>query len=153
MKRIFSRTMIAVAALMMVALLGVGEAEAQDSPQKAAASKTAKFESVAKTDALYTGAIEAHDKAAAGKLVGKDGAFRGTVVKVYTNRTGSVLILNFDRDYKTALTAALKKSEFSKFPDMSQLDGKEIVVSGKFIDFNGNTEIVLSDPKQIAVVK
>ena len=63
------------------------------------------------------------------------------------------VILNFDDDYKSAMTAVLKKSDFSKFPDVSDLVGKEVVISGKFMDFKGSPEIELSDPKQVALVK
>jgi micrococcal nuclease len=75
------------------------------------------------------------------------------VTKAFTPRSGGIVILNFDDDYKSAMTAVLKKSDFSKFPDVSQLVGKEVVVSGKFMDFKGSPEIELSDPKQVAVVK
>ena len=154
----------AAAVLMFVSFAGAVNLRAQDddmhkrdhdhdASQKSVVSKTAKFETVAKTDKAYTSAIDAHDKSTADKMVGKDGAFRGKVAKLFSPRGGSVLILNFDSDYKTALTAVLKKSDFSKFPDMSQLEGKEIVVSGKFSDFKGSAEIVLTDPKQILIVK
>jgi hypothetical protein len=146
-------SLVRTTTLIAVAIFAFSAANAQDSPQSSAASKSAKFETVAKTDALYTGAIDAHDKASAEKLIDKKGSFRGTVTKAFTTKGGGIVILNFDEDYKTALTAVLKKSDFSKFPDVSQLVGKEIVVSGKFIDFKGNPEIELTDPKQIAVVK
>lgn len=155
--------MFAVASLVFVSLAGAANLRAQDdkhkhdhgheASQKSVASKSAAFGTVAKADKAYTSAIDAHDKSAASKMIGQDGAFRGKVAKLYTPRSGGVLILNFDDDYKTALTAVLKKDDFSKFPDMSQLDGKEVVVSGKFTDFKGNAEIVLTDPKQIALVK
>jgi hypothetical protein len=141
-----------LAAVALIALFAAGVAMAQDS-QNSAASKTVKFDTVAKTDALYTGAMDAHDKDAAEKMVGKKGAFKGTVTKAFTPRSGGIVILNFDDDYKTAMTAVLKKSDFSKFPDVSKLVGQEIVVSGKFIDFKGSPEIELIDPKQIAIVK
>lgn len=162
MKMDLLRAAFAAAVLAFVSFAGVQNLRAQDddhkshgkqASQKDSASKSAKFETVAKTDKAYTSAIDAHDKAAAGKMVGQDGAFRGKVAKLFSPRGGSVLILNFDDDYKTALTAVLKKDSFSKFPDMSQLEGKEVVVSGKFAEYKGNTEIVLTDPKQIAIVK
>jgi len=156
------KMMFASAVLMIVTFAGAQNLRAQDddhkgygkeASQKSVASKTAKFESVAKTDALYKNALDAHDKAAAEKLIAKDGAFKGKVAKLFTPRGGSVLILNFDSDYKTALTAVLKKGDFSGFPDMSQLEGKEIVVSGKFTEYKDSPQIVISDPKQIAIVK
>ena len=36
---------------------------------------------------------------------------------------------------------------------MNQLLGKEIVVSGKFEDFKGASEILLTDRKQIVIVQ
>ena len=153
MKMDLLKAMFAAVMFTLVSFAGAASMHAQDSPQKEVASKKARFESVAKTDALYTGALDAHDKAAAEKMIGKDGAIKGKVTKIFTPRGGSILILNFDRDYKTALTAVLKKGDFSKFPDMTQLEGKEIVVSGKFIEFKDNPEIALNDPKQIAIVK
>jgi bisphosphoglycerate-independent phosphoglycerate mutase (AlkP superfamily) len=162
MKMNLVKMMFAAGVLTFVSFAGAANLRAQDddmrkhdheASQKSVASKTAKFETVAKTDALYTGAIDAHDKVAAGKMIGKDGTFKGKVAKLFSPRGGSVLILNFDSDYKTALTAVLKKADFSKFPDMSQLEGKEIVVSGKFSDYKDSPQIVLSDLKQIAVIK
>jgi hypothetical protein len=162
MKMYLLKIMFASAALTLVTFAGGAKLRAQDGDhkshdheagQKSVASKSAKFESVAKTDALYKGALDAHDKDAAAKMSGKDGAIKGKVAKLFSPRGGSVLILNFDEDYKTALTAVVKKDNFSKFPDLSQLDGKEIVVSGKFTDFKGSPQIELSDPKQITVVK
>jgi hypothetical protein len=142
------------AALMgVIGLLAAGSAISQDNPQSSAASKSATFGTVAKTDAIYTGALDAHDKEGAVKLTGKKGAFKGTVSKVFAPRGGNIVILNFDDNYKTAMTAVLKKSDFSKFPDVSKLVDQEIVVSGKFIDYKGSPEIELSDVKQIAIVK
>jgi len=75
------------------------------------------------------------------------------VAKVFVPNSGGVLILNFDNNYKIALTAALRKNDFSSFPDMTQLLGKEIVVLGKFEDFKGAIEILLTDKKQIVIVQ
>ena len=141
------------ALLAVIGLLWAGVVICQDNPQSSAASKSAKFETAAKTDVVYTGALDAHDKQAAEKMIGKNGAFKGTVTKIFAPRGGNLVILNFDDNYKTAMTAVLKKSDFAKFPDVSTLVDQEVVVSGKFIDYKGSPEIELSDLKQIAVVK
>ena len=123
MKLNLLRTIFAALGLLVVLFAGM-TAYAQDgdkSPQAGAASKTAKFETVLKTDELYKNAIDAHDLASAKKLIDKDGAFKGKVAKVFTMRDGVVLILNFDRDYKMALTAVLRKADFSTFPDMEAI--------------------------------
>ena len=141
---------VLAAVVLLYAALGVS---AQRNAQSDSADKKARFETVAKTDKLYTDSIDAHDLAKAKAMEGKQGSFRGTVAKVFVPNTGSVLILNFDNDYKTAVTAALRKNDFSSFPDMSQLVGQEIVVSGKFQDYRGATEILLTDKKQISIVQ
>jgi len=160
MKFSLSRAVFALTLTAFITFAGAISISAQDNDkrhdresQKSVASKSAKFETVAKADKLYADAIDAHDLSKAGKMMGRDGAFRGKVAKLYTSRTGTIVSLNFDEDYKTALTAVVKGSDFSKFPDLSQLEGKHVVVSGTFSEYKGNPQIVLTDPKQIAVVK
>lgn len=64
-----------------------------------------------------------------------------------------MVVWDFDPNYRTALTAVLKNPDFPKFPDIHLLDGKEIIVYGKFVDFHGNAQIVLTEPEQIKIVK
>ncbi|MDQ3908393.1 MAG: hypothetical protein M3268_08610 [Acidobacteriota bacterium] len=149
---------VAASLLVAFALCCAGASSrvaAQESPQSQhdAASKTAKFGSVEKTSDAYKSALDAHDLEGASKLVGKDGAFRGTVAKVFEQRDGSLLIIDFDPNFRTALTAVLRRADYAKFPDVRELEGKEIVVSGKFTDFRGRAQIELSDPAQIKIVK
>jgi hypothetical protein len=144
---------LSIFAVLGLLLVAVGSVSAQRNAQSDVADKKGKFATVSKTDKLYTDSIDAHDLAKAKALEGQKGSFKGTVSKVFVPNTGGVLILNFDNDYKTAVTAALRKSDFSAFPDMNQLLGKEIVVSGKFEDFRGATEILLTDKKQISIVQ
>jgi hypothetical protein len=101
--------------------------------QQAVASKTAVFGSASKTAEIYASAIDAHDLAGAYKKVGQKGAFKGIVSKIFEARDGDLVILDFDPQYKTALTAVLKNSDFAKFPDVKTLEGKEVIVSGSFL--------------------
>jgi hypothetical protein len=140
-------------AIATLALLMVSSASAQRNAQSDVADKKATFGTIAKTDKAYSDAIDAHDLVKARSLEGKKGGFKGTVAKIFVPNTGGVLILNFDNNYKIALTAALRKDDFSSFPDMNQLLGKEILVSGKFEDFKGATEILLTDKKQISIIQ
>ena len=121
--------------------------------QHVVASKTAKFGTVDKDDAGYKNALDAHDLAGTLKLVGKEGSFRGTVSKFFEERDGDLIVFDFDPNYRTAITAVLKNPDFPKFPDVKMLAGKEIIVSGKFIDYHGKAQIQLADPKQIKIVK
>ena len=135
----------------------VGDAQkardAQKPLQHTVASKTAKFGSVSKPDEIYASALDAHDLAGAYKKVGQAGAFKGTVSKIFEERDGDLMILDFDPDYRTALTAVLKNPDFPHFPDMKVLEGKEVVVSGSFVDYHGKAEIILTDPDQIKIVR
>src|SRR6266404_3268909 len=121
--------------------------------QHLVASKTAKFGTVDKDDVAYRHALDAHDLAGAQRLVGKEGSFRGTVSKFFEERDGDLIVFDFDPNFRTALTAVLRNVDFPKFPDVKTLDGKEIVVSGKFLDYHGKAQIELTDPKQIRIVK
>ena len=117
------------------------------------ASKTAKFATMDKDDAAYKNALDAHDLAGAKNMIGKEGAFRGTVTNIYEERDGDVLILNFDPQYRNALSAVLRNVDFPKFPDMKALKDKEVIVTGKFVDYYGRAEINLIQPEQIKLVK
>ena len=63
------------------------------------------------------------------------------------------VVFDFDPNYRTALTALLRNAAFPKFPDVKTLEGKEIVVSGNFVDYHGKAQIELTDPAQIKLVK
>ena len=141
------RRYLAAALLVFAAVTAMAQAKMQ----KNVASTTAKFGAVSKTDDAYTKALDAHDLQGALKLVDQPGAFKGTVSQVYEGR--DIVIFDFDRDYKTALTAVIKTADFSKFPDVHTLDGKELLVSGKFINYQGKGEIELTDPAQINIIK
>ena len=41
----------------------------------------------------------------------------------------------------------------SRSRNVKTLEGKEIVVFGKFVDYHGKAQIELTDPKQIKIVK
>jgi hypothetical protein len=142
----------ALASARVAARVGVVTTQEQQS-QPEVASKTAKFATVEKTGALYKGALDAHDLEGALKLVEKDGAFRGTVAKAFAQRDGSLVILDFDPNFRTALTAVVRSADYAKFPNLRDLEGKEIVVTGKFTDFHGKAQIVLTDPAQIKLVE
>ncbi len=109
------------------------------------------FGTIAKTDRAYTAALDAHDLKGTLQLVGKRGAFKGTVSGLY--EPGTLKILNFDPKFSRAVSAVLKPENASKFPDVRTLVGKQVVVTGTFIDFRGRAEIILFSPDQIKLVK
>jgi hypothetical protein len=117
------------------------------------ASKTAKFSAISKTDADYKSALDAHALDAALKQADKDGAFKGKVTKIFEPRGGAMAMINFDENYKTALTALLRKDNFKTFPALTNLMDKEVVVSGKFINYQGRVEIILTNAAQVKLVE
>lgn len=129
-------------------------APAEPKPSQAElASKTSKFGKIAKTDEAYKTALDAHALDDAQKLVDKDGAIKGTVTKVFEPRGGNLAILNFDENYQTAMTAMTRKENFDKFPALTNLLGKNVLITGKYTKFQNKMEIVLTNAAQIKLVE
>lgn len=59
------------------------------------------FGTIKATDEAITKALDVKDLAGAKKLVGKEGSFVGTVVKIYTAKGNSLMVLNFDADFRS----------------------------------------------------
>ena len=131
---------------------GTSKPKADRKSQSEVASK-AVFSTTPPTNPEVKKALDAKDLPGAIKLIGKEGAFKGTVAKVYAPKSNSIVILNFDADYKKAITAVLRNKDFSRFPNLESLNGKRILVKGKFEDFRGAPEIVLTDAGQIKIIK
>ena len=135
-----------------------GSAKSADAQSKAfpaqstVAAKTA-FDTVTASDKVVVQALDAKALAAALKLVGKPGAFQGTVSQVYSPRSHNLAILDFAPDYHDAVTATVKPNAYTKFPDLGKLVGKHILVRGKFsVNSHGVAQIEMTDPKQIKVI-
>jgi hypothetical protein len=146
-------------ALVVIALFAtfspVGAAQNRDVQkklQREVASRTASFTTIARSDDAYQKARDAHDLDGAHGVLGQTGSFKGTVTQLFEERDGDLVILDFDKNYRTAMTAIVRNADFSKFPDMKALEGKEIVVSGKFTEYQGRAQIELTDPGQIHLV-
>lgn len=116
-------------------------------------TKPEEFAAIAKTDSAYVTALDAHDLERAHQKLDQLGAFKGTVSGIYEPSAGKLRILNFDTDYRTALSAVLSSEDAGKFPDINQLVGKEVLVSGTFVDYHGRAEIVVKSPDQIKLVR
>ena len=126
----------------------------QDRPAQAAvASKATAFASVPASDASVKKALAATDLAGAKKQAGKPASFVGTVDRTFTPKGNGLVILNFAKDYKTAVTGVVRANDFAKFPDLKALQGKKVLVSGTVQDYKGRPEIALSAPSQVKIVK
>ncbi len=99
------------------------------------------------------GAVAATNLAAAKKLVGKNALFVGVVTQVFAPRSGSIVLLNFAPDYKTALVGAVKAADFKKFPPLQSLQNKKVALRGKVISYKGRPEIELTGAGAIRMVK
>lgn len=121
--------------------------------QSDAASKTAKFGTVTTTTAEYQSALDAHALEPALKQQNKSGAFKGTVTAIFEPRSGGLAIMNFDEDYKKAISALLRGNDFTNFPDLKKLVGKDVLVSGKFMAYQGRAEIILTNVDQVKLVE
>jgi hypothetical protein len=97
-------------------------------------------------------ALDAKNLDGAEKLVGKPGAFQGTVSSVYSPKNHAVVILDFDHEYDQALTAIARPSSYAKLPDLAALKGKHILVSGQFKAYKGKPEIEIDSPGQIKLL-
>lgn len=121
--------------------------------QSALASKTAAFGTVPAADPAAAKALEAHNLADAQKQVGKAGAFQGTVSQAYSPDDHDIVILDFDKKYKTALTAVVMPADYAKFPDLAALNGKHVLVSGTFSAPKGRPQITLTSPAQVKIIQ
>ena len=131
---------------------GNAETKKAYSPQSTVAAKTA-FASVPANSPVVKNSLDAKSMADAQKLIGKSGAFQGTVSKVYVPRGNGIVVLDFAPDYHSALTAVVKPAAYAKFPDLIRLEGKHVLISGKFISFHNAPEMELTALTQVKVIR
>jgi DNA/RNA endonuclease YhcR with UshA esterase domain len=102
--------------------------------------------------AAAKGALDAKNLAGAEKLVGKPGAFQGTVSAVYSPKNHAVVILDFDREYDQALTAIALPASYAKLPNLATLKGRHVLISGQFKEYKRKTEIEIDSASQIKLL-
>lgn len=134
-------------------LAGQKEGAKPDRKPQAELANKAAFATIPAADPGLKKALGAHGMDAAKKLIGKEGAMQGTVTKVFTPKSNARVILNFDKDYKKALVAVVKAADFAKFPNLEMLKDKRVLVSGKFVEYNGAPELSLTDASHVKIVK
>ena len=99
-------------------------------------------------------ALAADDLTGGQKMIGKTGAFQGTVTEVYSPGNHDIMILDFAQDYKDAMTAFIGPTAAPKFAGLSaSVKGQHVLISGKFIAYKGRPEIVLTSPAQIKLIR
>lgn len=109
------------------------------------------FPTVAK--ASLKGALDPKNLAVARQAVGKEALFSGVVTTVFSPKSGAIVLLNFAKDYKTALVGSVKASNFRQFPPLQNLKGKRVALRGKVVLYKGAPEIELIQKGAIRLVK
>ncbi len=83
-------------------------------------------------------------------FIGKEVTVRGKVARVVKPK--ETIFINFNKDWQNdPFTVVIFKDDISKFPDIYDIEGKMIYVSGKVQEFRGKAEIILKDPSQLKV--
>ena len=102
--------------------------------------------------------LDAKDLAGLKPHVGTVRAVRGTVSAAFVPRGGSVVVLNFDRNYRSAMTAPVFQDHFGKWPGgKSTVErayrGKTVLVRGLVTEYRGAPQIKIAHPGQIRVIE
>ncbi|MGO8673814.1 MAG: hypothetical protein ACLQVD_20945 [Capsulimonadaceae bacterium] len=121
-------------------------------PDQSSVAARTTFSTIDISDPLVKSALAASDIAAAAKLIGRTGAFIGTVSSVYSPPVHDIVILDFDAHYRNALTAVAKPQSYSKLPPLSNLIRTRVVVTGVFVDYDGTPQINITESAQIRIV-
>ena len=93
-----------------------------------------------------------------GKYVGTVKAVRGTVSGVFAPNGGKVVILNFDRNYRSAMTSPIFSDDFDKWPGGAATverayKGKTVLIRGLVTEYRGSAQVKISHPGQIQVIE
>ena len=152
-------SIIAIAVLGLTSFLAPSTTfaqEPQDAPkpaQSAVAAKDKKFATVKADADVVKKAIHATDLLAFKDKTGKEITITGKVYSVFAPKSHSIVLLNFATNYKDAITVAIKAKDFANFPDLRKLRDKQVVVTGKCIDYKGQPELEISLLKQLQIIE
>jgi hypothetical protein len=152
-------SMFAIAAIGIATLipntLGFAQ-ELQDASKPAQftiAVKDKKFGTVKPDADVVRKAIHATDLLAFKDKTDKEITITGKVYSVFAPKSHSIVLLNFATNYKDAITVAIKAKDFASFPDLRKLKDKQVVVTGKCIDYKGQPELEISLLKQLQIIE
>ena len=129
--------MLAALALLLFALAGQAQNSATNPPAtNAPAARTL----------ISIPAREARDHTNSEAIV------TGVIAEVHQG--GSVVHLNFDKPFPNqTFTAVIFGKQISLFPELDQLKGKTVEVTGKIVEYNRRPEIVLNGTNQLRVIE
>lgn len=90
----------------------------------------------------------------AAKHIGETAAIRGTIVRVFSSKSGTVF-LDYCKEYATCpFSAVIFGADTAKFSNIAKTyQNKVTIASGVIRAYNGQAEMVISDPSQIQLIK
>jgi hypothetical protein len=142
-----------VFALVSTAGFAAQSLSMQPATQGSVASKTAKFGTVSASSAAVKKALSSKDLKGGAKMVGKAGSFTGLVDVAYEPKSHKDVYIDFSKPWKNTISAHVRAADFAKFPVLTTLNGKQVLVTGKFSLNSGHPEIVLTSVSQLKLVK
>jgi hypothetical protein len=88
----------------------------------------------------------------AAQYVGQTVTVEGTVAQVSVSRRSNTTFLNFGQRYPHhTFTAVIFRSAAAQFPNPQQWEGKRVRVTGEVRLYQGRPEIVIEEPRQLAL--
>jgi hypothetical protein len=139
------RYVIIVVALVVVVTIGIGFIflSRDDTNADAAGIRAAAYHdrSASNSDGVY-------DYTEAPDHIGEQATVSGTVVKVFTSKSGVTFFDYCPSGSKCPFSAVVFASDKDKFADMEQYQ-RLVKVTGIIRSYQGNAEMVLNDPGQI----
>lgn len=125
-----------------------------DSNYKISGNESNESSNVSKDDKTNIGVdnlsdkIPEYDYTEAPDHIGERAVVKGTVVKVFTAKSG-VTFLDFCEDfYDCPFSAVIFASDLKKFQDVSKFQ-REVLITGTIKSYQGKAEIIINNPEQI----
>ena len=122
-------------------------------PSQAQLARKGSFAVVAAGDGSVKGALSATDLKKAKTKVNQTATFSGKVTDIFAPKNAKRVLLDFAKNYKTAVIGLVDAKSFKTFPDLKQLKGKKVVISGKVILYKEQLQVELTSPGAIKIVK
>jgi hypothetical protein len=110
------------------------------------------------SNASVTKSLDASDLEELRSRIGKEVDFQGTVANVFSTLNNRVTILNFAANFRNAAAVVIHADDYAKFPDVRQLKGQRLLVTGTLIEHTGTKsgksrlEVRVSDPAQLQLI-
>ena len=156
LRKIFALTLVASALLTVPALSAQDDERGEQptrKPQAELAAKDKSFAKVAPDAPEVKSAKKADDLTTAKKSLGETASFVGTVDRIYTPKGNGLALINFAKNFRTAVIGVVRAKDFAKFPDLNTLKGKKVLITGEVEDYKGQPQVQLVRLENIKLVQ